>query len=140
MGYELHIIRKSDYENYEEDSSISFEEWLKLVENDSELKLTDDGDSAEEKGFCLWNGHSKYKDDEGPWFDYYKGTIYTKNPDEEVIEKMLKIADSLKAKVMGDDGEFYSEADLEGLRIGFEDARELSKQISIQKKPWWRFW
>jgi hypothetical protein len=31
MGYEVHIIRRDDYENDEEESSITIEEWLKYV-------------------------------------------------------------------------------------------------------------
>jgi hypothetical protein len=40
MGYEIHITRKNDYENDEEESSITLDKWLKYVESDKEFKLT----------------------------------------------------------------------------------------------------
>ena len=39
MGYELHILRRNDWDNYEEESNISLEEWLAYVQSDSELEL-----------------------------------------------------------------------------------------------------
>ena len=53
---------------------------------------------------------SKYPD---PWLDWFEGDIYTKNPDEPILAKMLGIASSLGAKVQGDDGEVYRSADFE---------------------------
>ena len=35
------------------------------------------------------------------------GDIETKNPDAPVIQKMILIAESLNARVQGDDGEVY---------------------------------
>ncbi len=40
MGYELHIVRQTDYEDGEEESNISLEEWVAYVATDKELKLT----------------------------------------------------------------------------------------------------
>jgi hypothetical protein len=37
MGYELHIVRKKDFEDYEEESYISHEEFVQLVERRPEL-------------------------------------------------------------------------------------------------------
>jgi hypothetical protein len=39
MGYELHIIRQTDYKNEENESNISLEEWKNYVATDKELNL-----------------------------------------------------------------------------------------------------
>jgi hypothetical protein len=52
-----------------------------------------------------WSGKSKHSD---PWLDWFKGNIYTKNPDEALTGKMIHIARELGAKVQGDDGEMYA--------------------------------
>lgn len=99
MGYDLHITRAAFY--YENDGRwITAEEWLRFVEEDSELRLAGyNGDF-----FALWSGKSQYPD---AWFDWYKGNIYTKNPDDPMIDKMVEMARKLNAKAQGDDGEIY---------------------------------
>tara|TARA_R110002049_G_scaffold219075_3_gene390816 strand:+ start:7128 stop:7334 length:207 start_codon:yes stop_codon:yes gene_type:complete len=37
------------------------------------------------------------------------GDISVKNPDSQIIEKMISIADKLKAQVQGEEGEIYDE-------------------------------
>ena len=51
-----------------------------------------------------WRGKSRQPD---AWVDWFKGNIYTKNPDEALIGKMVHIARALHATVQGDDGEIY---------------------------------
>lgn len=40
MGYALHIVRRNDWDDEEEDCNISLQEWLSYVHSDDELKLT----------------------------------------------------------------------------------------------------
>jgi hypothetical protein len=47
------------------------------------------------------------------WFAYWRGEIRVKNPDDEIIRKMWLVAQSLSAKVQGDDGETYDAARIE---------------------------
>lgn len=54
--------------------------------------------------FALWSGKSECPD---PWFDWFEGNIYTKNPDDPLIDKAVEIAKNLDARVQGDDGEIY---------------------------------
>jgi hypothetical protein len=146
MGYELHIARKSDWEA-DEDSNISLEEWLSYVDKDQELKLTNgfqmnipnvDTSWKDSPGFCQWTAHPNANNDTLPWFDYWRGSISTKYPDDFTIKKMVQIAQSLNAKVQGDDGEFYDES-------YFQEKSEQEEPTSIstvrnQKKPWWKIW
>lgn len=133
MGYELHIMRRFDFEDAEEESSITLSEWLNYVRSDSELELTDGyvvkipgltEHFQNKPGFCEWKGHSALDAAYKPWFDFGHGMISTKNPDEETIRKMIKMADAFNAKVLGDDGEIYTVLD-------YPEPR---------RKPWWKFW
>lgn len=99
MGYDLHITRAKDWSQNVE-SQISAEEWLAYVERDPELSLF-----PENGPHCTrWAGKSQYPD---PWLNWFRGNVYTKNPDEALIEKMVAIAHELDAQVQGDDGEIY---------------------------------
>ena len=98
MGYDLHITRRKDWSATGDD--ITSTEWLTYVERDPELSLWPENSPY----MARWNGKSKHSD---PWLDWFKGNIYTKNPDEALIEKMTHIARALDAKVQGDDGEIY---------------------------------
>lgn len=98
MGYDLHITRRNDWSANGND--ITAAEWLAYVEQDPELSLWP------ENGLHMarWSGKSKHSE---PWLDWFKGNIYSKNPDEALIEKMIHIARALDARVQGDDGEIY---------------------------------
>jgi hypothetical protein len=98
VGYDLHITRRRDWSGTGRD--IRVEEWLAYVDNDPELSLSpEDGPS-----FARWSRNSEHTD---PWLDWFHGNIYTKNPGEALIEKMVGIARVLGARVQGDDGEIY---------------------------------
>jgi hypothetical protein len=144
MGYELHIVRRNNWDDIEEQSNITFAEWIAYVKTDEELELTNgyeltmNGESHSQSvpGFCEWTAHSTEKSPGyRPWFDYGFGSISTKNPDFEVLHKMLAIAKALQARVQGDDGEFYDEETVATL-----EASEAEKPSSPAKKPWWKFW
>ena len=98
MGYDLHITRRANWSD--EGNDITADEWLELVNNDSELQLkTENGPY-----FAVWSGKSTLRE---PWLDWSRGQIQTKNPDDALIDKMVSIANKLHAVVQGDDGEVY---------------------------------
>ena len=100
MGYDLHITRAEMWTETE-GNEIPVEEWLTYVEGDTEL-VPDPPNGAYS---VIW------KDENGgsaSWFDWYDGNIYTTNPDRVALGKMLTIAEALKARVQGDNGEIYS--------------------------------
>ncbi|KAA9037253.1 hypothetical protein FW778_17655 [Ginsengibacter hankyongi] len=149
MGYEVHIIRRDDYENDEEDSSITMDEWLEYISNDPELNLTNgykldipnvETSWEENPGFCLWTGHSEGVPSESLWFDFWKGTISAKYPDDETIKKMLSIAKALNARVQGDDNEFYDDSYFKNKKNSESNETSESRQIQADKKPWCKFW
>lgn len=143
MGYDLHITRKEDWYDEEPNNDISLEEWLAYIHSaGSELELSDaswvkvPGSETESQvvpGFCKWTAHPS---DERPYFDYFRGSISTKNPDDPTTRKMLSMASQLNAKVQGDDGEVYGlSADNEIIYRHIEVAN-----TNKRKKAWWKFW
>jgi hypothetical protein len=98
MGYNLHITRRKDWSSHGND--ITAQEWLSYVESDPELTLSRQSGEY----FAIWDGKSKSV---SRWLDWHKGNIYTKNPEESLIDKMVAIAAVLHAEVHGDDGEIY---------------------------------
>jgi hypothetical protein len=117
MGYDLHITRQQDWFDDEIDKKISLEEWKTYVANDPEMRLDNYAEATTTSGELIWTESeglsvwTKYSGNgmkgDFAWFDYYNGNIECKNPDEEIIRKMLFIAQQLSAKVQGDDGEEY---------------------------------
>ena len=103
MGYDIHVTRAIDWQD-NQGQEISEQEWLALVETDSELAL----DPANGKHAVLWGGDESPS---GAWFDWYKGNIFTTNPDRAVLMKALRIAVFLDAQVLGDDGKIYHQED-----------------------------
>src|SRR5437867_11832752 len=101
MGYDIHITRARLWAESDQ-NPITAEEWLALVEEDPELTPQE---SALQGGYgAAWSGPSIYPD---PWFTWWDGQIYTKNPDDAMWQKMAQIARHFGAIVQGDDGEIY---------------------------------
>lgn len=149
MGYDLHITRQENRGDEMEEYKIQLTEWKELVANDPEMRLDgfaevtikDDGIlRTESEGLAVW---TKYSGDGAggghAWFDYYRGNIVVKDPDEEIIGKMLEIGERLKAKVQGDEEEVYKRA--EDNRIVYRHAEETYLDEPKKKnKPWWKLW
>jgi hypothetical protein len=142
MGYELHVTRRSDWTDDDGDA-ISQDEWLAYVESDPTMRLdgyaeaeTTDGRvlRVESPGLAVWTAYSGHGVDGGmAWFDLsFHGNVIVKNPDAEIIGKMLEVAGALAAGVQGDDGEWYTEDNIEELMASPPEHR---RRRDI---PWWR--
>ncbi|MEW6349233.1 MAG: hypothetical protein AB1646_09235 [Thermodesulfobacteriota bacterium] len=139
MGYDLHITRAKDWTE-SLDHPISLEEWESHVARDHDMSLTGfaeadigDGESIryENEGLAVWTAYSGHgKEGNMAWFDFHDGRIVVKNPDEEIIGKMIAIAEALGARVQGDDGEVYS------LR-GFPEPEPPADRAQTAR-PWWK--
>jgi hypothetical protein len=144
MGYDIHITRQENWYDDDISKQISLTEWKQYIESDSEMRLDNfaeatlqSGDKIrlENEGLAVWknytgdNVHSNHA-----WFDFRNGNITVKNPDDEIMKKMLNIAEKLEARMQGDEGEIY-------------DLFEINKTSSMlntfsnkTKRPWWKFW
>lgn len=114
MGYDIHITRKQDW--FEDDPQISSEEWRAYIASDADMRLdgyaeasTPDGTLRyENNGLAVWTGYSRHcLGGNMAWFDFRNGDIVVRNPDPEILKKMWHVAQALKAKVQGDEGETY---------------------------------
>ena len=114
MGYDIHITRKQDW--FEDEPQISAEEWSAYIASDPSMRLdgyaeasTPDGVLRyENDGLAVWIGYSRHgAGGNMAWFDFRNGDVVIKNPDPEILKKMWSVAQALKAKVQGDEGETY---------------------------------
>jgi hypothetical protein len=148
MGYDIHITRQENWFDDEESRMISFNEWTEFLATDPEMRrensaeaVTSSGDfiRVDSDGLSVWIKYSgNNQNGNFAWFDYYKGNIVCKNPDYEIINKMLDIAERLNAKVQGDDGELYGRtADMQIYTTQSEDNKS---EATTGQKPWWKFW
>ena len=145
MGFELHITRKEDAYDDAPALNIALAEWLAYVAGDPEFRLDNfaqvelpDGGvlRTNKEGIAVWTAYSQ--DGIGQnhaWFTYYKGSIDVKNPDQEIINKMVDIAQALVARVMDDEGTVYEKESHLG-----QSLKELNAAVSPRKKAWWQFW
>jgi hypothetical protein len=102
MGYDLHITRRDHWTD--DGADIALSEWQAIVERDPDLAWQPELGPT----FAIWSGPSgRYEH----WLAWTNGTLYAKNPDAPLIDKMATIARLLHARVQGDDGEFYDAAD-----------------------------
>jgi hypothetical protein len=53
---------------------------------------------------------------------------------------MLSIAKALNARVQGDDNEFYDDSYFDNKKNSESNVFTESRQIHVDKKPWWKFW
>jgi len=112
MGYDVHITRKANW--FEDGPDISASEWQAYIADDPEMTITGAAEAALPGGDVLRYQNSLLAEWRKPtgqtaWFDFRKGRVVVKNPDEETVEKMKRVARALRARVQGDDGEFYGD-------------------------------
>jgi hypothetical protein len=112
MGYDVRITRKTDSSD-KEGEEISLQEWLDVVEADKEFRREGFAETPtpggsvriQGDGLAVWTARSgKHQ----VWFDYWRGRVVVKNPDEETIGKMCRVAEALGAYVQGEEGELYN--------------------------------
>ena len=114
MGYDVHITRKKEWSD-EDGPRITESEWKGYVASDPEMIVTGVAEHTNPQGETIritqpllteWRQHSSCSP---VWFSYFEGSLTVKNPDEECLAKMRRVAAKLQARVQGDEGEFYDE-------------------------------
>jgi len=107
MSYDLHVVRTENWLDAEE-SPITKPEVDALIAADNDLAWSTnnwvdmrDGNRRKPTRYymILWQGE--------PCLWWYRNEIQCSGPTEEQIGKLVEIATKLKARVVGDDGEFY---------------------------------
>ena len=148
MGYDIHITRQENWFDEDDTRQISFDEWKNILSNDNEMRLdgfaeatNTKGDTirVESKGLSVWTKYSgNGLNGNYAWFDYSRGNIVCKNPDDEIINKMLDMAERLNARVQGDEGEIYERSPKN--KISHRHITASNDNQTDSKKPWWKFW
>ena len=146
MGYELHIVRNDEWWDDDAGGGISFDEWSFLMDADDSMRMdgfaevtSPDGRRlrVESEGMAVWTGYPANIDGGNrAWFDFRDGRIVIKNPDQEILGKMLEIAGALNAKVVGDEGEQYNSPTDHGVPKRSSNPQDDARHA----KSWWRFW
>lgn len=106
MAYDVHIVRTKDWLNAS-DAPITKADVDALVAGDPELtwSTSDYVDMSDDAGLVTryymisWNGASCF------W--WYRHEILCSGPDESQLAKLVRMAATIKAYVVGDDGETY---------------------------------
>jgi hypothetical protein len=133
MGYNLHITRKNNWYDDDIEHEISQDVWKNYVQMDDEMVLEGFAETTtqnqeiirfEDEGIAVWTKYSKHNlQGNFAWFYLSSGNISVKNPDKEIIQKMCEITKNLKARLQGDEGEYYDEP-----------------VLVKPPKVWWKFW
>ncbi len=114
VGYDVHITRKSVWSD-DDGPRITESEWQAYVASDPDMAITGVAEITNPEGETIrliqpllteWRGHSGRSP---VWISYFEGSLAIKNPDDECLAKMRQIASKLRARVQGDEGEFYDE-------------------------------
>jgi len=116
MGYDVHITRAEQWLD-SPSTPISLQEWFDYLKSDPEFRLdgfaeatTPERDTvrSEDESLAVWTAYSR-NDVEGnkAWFQWADGEVVVKNPDKEILGKMIAISKVLGGRVQGDDGEGY---------------------------------
>lgn len=147
MGYNLYITRQQNWFDEVDDQMISMEEWIEYVHYDPSLSFetfTKDKivqmnePDSNNTGVAIWTNYSKNgRNNNYAWIYYVEGNIECKNPDTEIIGKMIGIASQLHAEVQCDKGEEYRSLDDKIVSTANKRKREKNRS---QKKTWWKFW
>jgi hypothetical protein len=112
MGYDVHITRKSEWVD-KVGPEITLDEWESYAESDSMLSV---------EGHVVWNIGGRVvrarvfvirepgsRDEIAAALSWYRGNVSAKNPSPAGVACMASVAARLKARVQGDDGEFYDD-------------------------------
>ncbi len=145
MGYDLHITRQKSWLDDNDLLKISLEEWIKYVDGDPDMQFdnltevqfaNDNIERIESTRLSVWTKYSgDGKNGNRAWFNYCNGLIIVKNPDNEIINKMIGIAAYMNANVQGEEGEFYICS-----AYGKIARVQNTSDLTANKKKWWKLW
>ncbi len=102
MSYSLYITRRKHWHD-EGGPTIAVSEWVALVDSDPELSF-EPGLGAYH---AVWSGNSRH---EVPCISWQSGNLESNRPDDALVEKMVHLASTLGARVVGEAGEIYAGA------------------------------
>ena len=105
MGYDVHITRKAQWHTAR-GPKISADEWRAFVAAEPDLRWYPDVEDRDDRGVEIVDSLGNVV---GVIY-WDRGDVRTKNPNGELLGRMIEIADTLNARLMGDEGETYRDA------------------------------
>lgn len=151
MNYHVHITRKAtSWADAHDPAAITLAEWENYVIGDEEMRLDDQlaepdfgaatTPATHVDGLSVWLAYSKKKRvGNYAWFYHDQDRITVRNPNEEILGKMLAIARVLHARVQGDDNEYFDDAsqpylqpEEDGLAWAVSDFRDFQTTASAE--------
>lgn len=99
MGYSIHITRKASASD-PDGPQISLQEWVSWVERDPSLQW----EPELGEHFAVFADPSEA---DPSWLVWDRGSLESKHPSRAMIAKMHAMADSLAARLIGEEGEGY---------------------------------
>jgi hypothetical protein len=145
MSYEIRVYRQNNWDDIEEESNISLEEWMKYVRSDKDLALASEyapfagkpqGGAEQTPGYTYLISYPRFSIDCRPGLWFRHGAISIEDPDDFIIGKLISIASALNARVMGEEGELYDQTYQPGtIYTGLQKSK-----VTTSNKKWWKFW
>lgn len=139
MGYRVTITR-ADADS--DDGLITKDEWLAYISRNPELIVEGPEGTYPVVAFTA-NGQQAQ-------LFWEAGGVWTQSPEEDVITNMTVIADSLKARVFGEDGTLFEAIGANGyIEIAPDEVEEwtttevpdtVAFEAEEAAKPWWKKW
>lgn len=121
MAYNVHLTRNAtSWADPHNPAAITLAEWHAYVLSDPELAYADfarsnresQPDDPELAATCVWARPAwQARQGQPTIFRFEQGRISVADPDALALEKLLFMAQVLQARVQGDDGTYYDEAD-----------------------------
>lgn len=114
MGYGIQITRKQFWCD-DRGPEITLREWAAYIERDPEMRLDGfielplpSGEllRIEDPSIAVWAAHPEFPDSASLRLSTL-GNVTVTNPDHVFVQKMWRIAHSLRARVIGDEHETY---------------------------------
>lgn len=107
MGYHVRITR----ERLNQQSPIPLDEWLRFIEATDEFEKVDTEPNSQVGAFNRQQHAVRVRSIPDSWLGWSEGEIWTKSPSDPLFEYMLTLAPQLRARVAGDESEFYLDAE-----------------------------
>lgn len=124
MAYDVHLTRNAtSWAAGHKSATITLGEWNAYVASDPELAYADfarsnresQSDDPELAATCVWARPAwQARQGQPTIFRFEQGRISVTDPDALALEKLLFMAQVLRARVQGDDGRYYDEDDSTG--------------------------
>lgn len=127
MSEDVYVTRAAHHFDGAQDP-ISEGDWRAIIESDPDLWSPD----TAVPNFARWGGASSL---DRPWIDWSRGNLFTRNPDDFFLRKLIELAAALGARVQGGDGSDYRLDDDRVIRVPPPEGYAPAAEVRREKPP-----